>query len=250
VETVADDIVQTVLENPGAEDTALYALDDDGNLIAMDDDQGVGKASKLIGVFDRVVVGSRNSLEGLTTLVVNDTSTDTDGDGLGSALETAICTCDEQWIWVCNRWCTVLNAQDTDWDGLWDDWEVLGIDDASSPQHLPMWGADPGRKDLFMEIDRCREAGHTAPIMSESQLGEVRDVYKGLTTVVNWDGSTGIYLHFDRGQSCTDVKLCGDWGGGGTITPEHANCHDWARSNYSRTATTGPEATTRSSSPR
>ena len=47
-------------------------------------------------------------------------------------------------------------AQDTDGDGLWDDWEQSGVDtdgDGTIDLNLPALGADPLRKDVFIEID-------------------------------------------------------------------------------------------------
>jgi uncharacterized repeat protein (TIGR01451 family) len=55
-------------------------------------------------------------------------------------------------------------AQDSDGDGLWDDWETSGIDtdgDGTFDYNLPALGANPLRKDIFIEIDfmDCATAG-------------------------------------------------------------------------------------------
>src|SRR6266508_1092787 len=45
---------------------------------------------------------------------------------------------------------------DADGDGLWDDWEQSGVDtngDGSADLNLPALGANPNRKDIFLEID-------------------------------------------------------------------------------------------------
>jgi hypothetical protein len=64
-----------------------------------------------------------------------------DFDGLGYELEQSLGT--EYW----NR--------DTDGDGIWDGFEVLGIRGAGlyTDQALPSWGADPLHKDVFVETD-------------------------------------------------------------------------------------------------
>ncbi|MEO0248152.1 MAG: hypothetical protein ABIN58_01160 [candidate division WOR-3 bacterium] len=66
---------------------------------------------------------------------------DDDGDGLGVDLENAI------WTDPDNR--------DTDGDGIFDGFEVLGIRGAGlfPDQALPTWGADPRHKDVFVETD-------------------------------------------------------------------------------------------------
>ena len=64
---------------------------------------------------------------------------DADGDGLGDAVET---TCG-----------TNPNLADTDNDGLSDSAEIIGVDTTFSPLKLPMWGANPTKQDLFLEVD-------------------------------------------------------------------------------------------------
>lgn len=53
---------------------------------------------------------------------------------------------------------------DTDGDGLWDDWETVGIDtdgDGTVDLNLPAEGANPLRRDVFVQIDfmDCAVAG-------------------------------------------------------------------------------------------
>jgi hypothetical protein len=79
---------------------------------------------------------------------------DVDGDGLGVELETALQTCANRIQSVGGFWCgRTADARDTDGDGLSDAWEVLGRRDAEPHQPLPLWGANPRHKDLFVEFD-------------------------------------------------------------------------------------------------
>ena len=60
-------------------------------------------------------------------------------------------------------------AQDVDGDGLRDDWEVAGYDadhDGIVDEPLHRWGADPHRKDVFVEIDWMAEENVSAPPFS------------------------------------------------------------------------------------
>jgi hypothetical protein len=102
-----------------------------------------------------------------------------------------------------------VNARsDSDGDGLVDDWETEGIDwnnDGIVDLDLPGMGADPRRKDLFVEVDAMAGRG---PLPRTNSPQDV--VAAGLATgtvlddvvqaflrapVRNPDGSTGIDLH-------------------------------------------------------
>ncbi len=84
---------------------------------------------------------------------------------------------------------------DMDSDGLLDEWETDGIDideDGIPELDLPAMGANPMRKDLFVEIDRS--AGSTF------DAGALRDVEAAFANapaglITNPDGSSGITLH-------------------------------------------------------
>jgi FG-GAP repeat protein len=83
-------------------------------------------------------------------------------------------------------------AVDSDGDGLYDFWEINGIDidgDLNIDLDLPALGADPQRKDLFLEID--------AMLLMEPQEGVVDRVVQAFANapVSNPDGTTGITLH-------------------------------------------------------
>jgi hypothetical protein len=104
----------------------------------------------------------------------------------------------------------VIRVQsDTDGDGLWDDWEMFGIDtngDGSIDLDLPSLGADVMRKDLFLELDYmdCAVAGGDCVAASAhnhqpkaAAVQAVIDAFANASTVMNPDGSTGIDLHID-----------------------------------------------------
>ena len=92
-------------------------------------------------------------------------------------------------------------SADTDGDGLLDEWEVNGYDhdgDSIIDVDLPAMGANPLRKDIFVEIDWMKATDHNH-----------KPDAKGITKVINAfanapvsnpDGSTGIILHVDTGN--------------------------------------------------
>jgi hypothetical protein len=97
---------------------------------------------------------------------------------------------------------------DADGDALWDDWETFGIDadaDGLIDLDLPALGADPQKKDLFLEIDYmdCAVAGGdcaSGDTHSHRPLGDAIDAVVAAfanAPVSNPDGSTGIALHID-----------------------------------------------------
>ncbi|OYW11241.1 MAG: hypothetical protein B7X34_03445, partial [Acidobacteriia bacterium 12-62-4] len=90
--------------------------------------------------------------------------------------------------------------RDSDGDGLWDDWETFGVDtdgDGEIDLDLPALGANPGRKDIFLEIDYMGKAkdGHDHKPNPEA-IQRVVAAFAN-APVPNPDGSTGITLHVD-----------------------------------------------------
>jgi len=97
---------------------------------------------------------------------------------------------------------------DADGDGLWDDWEQSGVDtngDGSADLNLPALGANPNRKDIFLEIDfmNCAVAGGDCPAgdthSHQPKMAAVNAVIAAFANapVTNPDGSTGISLHVE-----------------------------------------------------
>ena len=99
-------------------------------------------------------------------------------------------------------------STDTDGDGLWDDWETLGVDtdgDGGIDLDLPALGADPMHKDIFVEIDwmDCALAGSDCAAGDQhshrpkaAAIQAVVDAFAN-ANVDNPDGTTGINLHVD-----------------------------------------------------
>ncbi|MBL8785640.1 MAG: hypothetical protein JNJ59_12100, partial [Deltaproteobacteria bacterium] len=94
--------------------------------------------------------------KGATRILANDHWNDSDGDGLGNALEAALQTC------ATTVPCTAMNASmksgyDTDRDGLPDGEEVFGVAGTlpNGVDDIPFarWGASPIHKDVFVEVD-------------------------------------------------------------------------------------------------
>jgi hypothetical protein len=101
---------------------------------------------------------------------------------------------------------------DADGDGLWDDWEQSGIDtdgDGTRDFDLPALGANPQRKDIFLEIDYmdCATAGGSCPAgdthSHQPKMAAVNAVISAFNSIplANPDGTTGITLHVEIGNA-------------------------------------------------
>jgi len=101
-----------------------------------------------------------------------------------------------------------LGDVDTDGDGLLDRWETDGYrTDAGFIIDLPAMGADPKRKDIFVEADWL--AGHQPSALAIDVV--VRKFAEA--PVTNVDGSTGISLHVDYGSNTVmDSQKKVNWG--------------------------------------
>jgi hypothetical protein len=96
-----------------------------------------------------------------------------------------------------NTLATDPNDNDTDDDNLEDGWEVNG----HSGVNLQTMGANPRKKDLFVEIDWMRSmgtSGHSHKPAS-SALTQVTASFASMATIANPDGTTGVTLHLDTG---------------------------------------------------
>jgi hypothetical protein len=102
-----------------------------------------------------------------------------------------------------------MNELDSDGDGLPDTWEKNGYDangDGTVDVDLPALGANPMRKDLFVEVDWM-----SATTPNNAIWGDIESAFSN-APILNSDGSAGVSIHIDRGQA-------GAGGGGGTIIP-------------------------------
>jgi uncharacterized repeat protein (TIGR01451 family) len=96
---------------------------------------------------------------------------------------------------------TQSGSGDADGDSLLDGWETRGLDtdgDGTIDVDLPTMGANPQRKDLFLEIDCFAATNHShCPLQ-----GAIQNVVQSFANapVNNVDGTTGIQLHIDIGN--------------------------------------------------
>ncbi len=210
--------IDTVHVPSGATDTRLVLFDVAWRESSADDNSGMGLAARitstfapgarlLVGAVSDSTVGATRATNVLFNACQSETHTchlfaadgslrgDDDRDGLANALEGELGT--------------GATDFDSDDDGLFDYVEVIGHAEGSAELPLPQFGAQPRRRDMFIEVDRS----DTASGMALDQVRRARDMYLDMPTLVNPDGSEGIMLHLDLGVPCADVQLCGDWGG-------------------------------------
>ena len=101
---------------------------------------------------------------------------------------------------------TTMPFRDRDGDGLLDDWEELGVDvggDGTLDLDLAALGARSDHKDLFVEIDWMRAAGHWH-LPSAIARQQVVDAFDD-APVDNPDGSTGVRLHLRTSDSLAEA---------------------------------------------
>lgn len=114
---------------------------------------------------------------------------DTDNDGLEDAREAMLGT--------------DPNNPDTDGDRLLDGWEAFGMVPSfggatANAQPVPIPGANPLRKDVFVEVDWMRDAGHTHEFR-RAAIDRVEDAFTR-APVFNPSGEFGLNIHVDVGQ--------------------------------------------------
>ena len=109
---------------------------------------------------------------------------------------------------------TQANNVDTDGDGLFNGWEVAGID-GDTPLDGPDFflNTDPTHKDLFVEVDwmECSATlpaggcglGNHSHAPAAGALDDVINAFKN-APIVNHDGKTGITLHLQADEAVGD----------------------------------------------
>jgi hypothetical protein len=220
-----------------------YVLTQDG-LQILGRNSGSHTLTRLSAPKDALVVFA--SLSGASSgplrVYRNDADHDTDGDGLGDALEESLGTCASNLGSVAGVNCNELaDSRDTDGDGLQDGWEVLGKLSTWSDNGvfkseylpLPTWGANPRHKDIFVEVDFRRlnlvenQTGlalHMPALVARQMAASYADTAttdfwlkaRHALSVNNPDRLPGINLHLDTGVLPTDpadLTIFGDWGG-------------------------------------
>lgn len=193
-------------------DDAIYAFGPDGTYLF-----AIGGPGSIVGLFDQP---SSISTDSLCLVYVADTSNnrvqvftpdggfletfDVGGIPSGIAVEDGNIG-DSQGVFVASRQANRVVRYayvdyDIDDDGDYDDdrdalpdlWETDGIDigfDGTVDLDLPSMGADPHRKDIFLEIDHM-ESRDVFPSAAAELVAAFADA-----PVDNPDGSTGITLH-------------------------------------------------------
>lgn len=205
---------------------------------SFDDDGGTGNLFKLdartVNV-NRILIGDYAPAVawGSIDIFQNDADNDLDGDTLGLDLETLLGTCDRITQPGCGsaEYCAEIDNPlydsmhaarlsqcfvDSDRDGIPDNVEVFGMEDPAywnEPQHYPGMGADPRRKDIFVEVDHDPLFG--GPPVSESDvMYAVVRFMDAPTSVAHQSAGAGYALHMDIGNTCyTHPESCGSWGG-------------------------------------
>jgi hypothetical protein len=236
--------LETVLVNDGAAMTVMVRLVYNGNHYATDAFaywNSVGFSSFLYGTdgSEKWVIATPyiETRRGPVRVLRNDAAMyDDDGDGLGNNLETELCTCPRPTGTVCGFNCANAGAggQDTDGDGLRDDWEGKGVtqwlpdwstgDNDTNAQLFPVWGADPRHKDVFVEVDYYG----TSTRISNADAAWMSWRYEALTNQNNPDTNVGVSLHLDVGQDCETqdathdgiTEYCGNFGGSQVLTTD------------------------------
>lgn len=223
-----------------------FAYDGDGNVISVNSLFGVEEEGET--TFD----GATPLLQAVTPAERND-----DGDVLvtltiqdvgDSIYDSAVALDNARWSTAadCTAGATII---DSDEDGLPDEWETEGLDvddDGTVDVDLPAMGADPERKDVFLEIDWMFEDetciwfvcwGGEDFTPEPLALEAVADAFAD-APVDNPDGSTGITAHIDAGPDSVMDPATGDsWGdlSGGNAVPHQDNLggstggsYDWS----------------------
>jgi len=249
----AQEEIRTIRLPGGSNSPDLYFLKADGLGIEALSPSGTAGArlafSTALGSRFIIVGTDQTHLPGPTRVVRNDAALnghDSDKDGLGVELEEALETCPSLSGYAGSLDCEVAtDPRDTDGDGISDGWEVLGRSysweiEPGVRRHatlpLPLWGADPRHKDLFIEVDfQKRTEEQNRDHRDSAELKMPPDVARYMAAVygdaytqdddlradhaemlVNPDGETGISVHLDTGvppEHPDDATIYGDWGG-------------------------------------
>ena len=140
---------------------------------------------------------------------------------------------DSESVGICFDINAVSAGGDLDEDGVQDGWEQKGVNldgDGDIEIDLPAMGANPYRKDIYVEVDCLQAVDHSHCPM----IGAIDDVVLAFANapVANFDGTTGVQLHIDVGYLYGQYAYYnvtgaggaagsyGDFGGGGNKLAE------------------------------
>lgn len=165
--------------------------------------------------------------------VLSNDPIDEDGDGVGDMLEQAFETCPAEYCSdIGTAHVYVENGKDTDRDGLEDGEELFGVlgtdPDGRDSLNLSRWGANPMRKDVFIEVDSLNtyvgwgvnpfaqlravpgSVGFVSDLADKTVEGWAEDIQGRFTPspvidhLKNPDSSSRLALHFDLGVDPSD----------------------------------------------
>jgi hypothetical protein len=114
----------------------------------------------------------------------------------------------DKFFWSNDSQCGGSAQADKDGDGLLDIWETQGLSTEYGVVPLPAMGANPDRKDIFVEIDYMVEPGSCLPVVGcilghshQPKADAIAKIVQSFANapVSNPDGITGINLHVDYG---------------------------------------------------
>lgn len=221
-----------------------FAYDAEGNPITIN--SVVGFADDTVTTFD----GSTPLLTAITPAELNDDGevliTLTIQDVGDSIFDSAVAIDNARWLYGQDCEAGVVGIGDRDEDGLPDDWEENGLDvdaDGTIDLDLPALGADPDRKDIFLEIDwmftapTCMGGTCWGGVDFSPTPAAIAAVVAAFDNapVANPDGTTGITLHVDAGPgSVMDPGSGTTWGalGRGNAVPHVADLGTTVGDNY------------------
>lgn len=145
----------------------------------------------------------------------NPTLSDTDNDGLFDYAEL-------------NNGTNPL-LSDTDKDGIWDGYEV---------ENMAQYGANPRRRDIFVEIDRMEDGGsewwQQTRWLTESEKLELVNVFKN-APILNPDGTWGVDLHLVEHELVPYINVWNVDMYGNPSSTDGNKCHEayrFYRDNY------------------
>ncbi len=191
-------IVNNSVDAPGN-----FAFDTEGNIISVNTSFGV--AANTGTTYD----GGTPPLRARTAVVPGSTidlyfSIQDLGD---SVYDSAVFL--DNFFWSEDPNCEEGASVDTDGDGLLDLWETNGltvtVGGVTEFVNLPAMGANPQRKDIFIEVDYMEEKDAEGKLIHTHQpiakaITDTVTAFKN-APVTNVDGATGIQLHVDYGKN-------------------------------------------------
>lgn len=111
------------------------------------------------------------------------------------------------------------SLQDTDGDGIPDEWEINGVDfdgDGTVDLHLEQMGADPNKPDIFVEVDWMYQPKEEEKFLwwdvTKQEEINLAPSQAALKKVYDQFADHNINLHIDAGPDSTDFVTGKKWG--------------------------------------